>query len=211
MTPTSGTVFSRQQLAGPAQEVAPDLLGARLRCRSDEGEVIARVVEVEAYGPDDPASHSVRGPTPRCRSMFAIAGTAYVYRSHGVHWCLNVAVDAPGIGAAVLLRAAEVEAGETLVRRRRPHVSASTALLRGPGCLTQGLGVAQEDDGRDLCDPSATLRLEPGDRQVGEVVHGPRVGVSRAADRPWRFFLAGSPAVSRYRRARNTTGPDGRH
>ena len=192
------------RLSGPVDRVARELLGTLLLRRLDDQPVVARIVETEAYGPDDPASHSVAGPTPRCRSMFAAAGTAYVYRSYGVHWMLNVVVSPPGVGAAVLVRAAAVLDGQEVVRGHRPSVTADHQLLRGPGCLGQGLDLdAVRHDGANLLDPDAELWLgTDGWRPAhGEVVAGPRVGVRHAAEVPWRFHLSGRPAVSAYRRS----------
>ncbi len=185
-------------------EVAPvaaaeALFGAVLEWHDVTRPVRARIVEVEAYGPDDPASHAYRGPTPACRSMFAAAGTAYVYRSYGVHWCLNVSVAGERIGAAVLLRAAVLLEGHDEVRARRPRVD-EHALLRGPGCLTRGLGIDGQLDGLDLLDPAASWRLLVDELELPSSC-GPRVGVSKAADLPWRRYLAGCPAVSRFRRS----------
>lgn len=165
---------------------------------------MARLVEVEAYGPDDPASHSHRGRTARNASMFAPPGTAYVYCAYGVHWCLNVSVGAADVGAAVLLRAAVVVAGAPGIRRRRPRTTAADELLRGPGNLARGMGVeAALHDGVDLLDGAGALRLAQDDH--GPAAHairsGPRVGVSAAADVPWRFWIDGCGAVSRYRRS----------
>jgi DNA-3-methyladenine glycosylase len=164
---------------------------------------MARIVEVEAYTPDDPASHSASGRTARNASMFAAPGTAYVYRSYGVHWCCNVSVDRVDVGAAVLLRAAVVIDGEALVRNRRPGVTDPTKLLRGPGNLAKGLAIDASHDGMDLVDAHAGLRLATDGLWVSrsQRASGPRVGVSRAPDVPWRWWLTDEPAVSTYRRS----------
>lgn len=177
---------------------AEALFGALLE-RVDGPVVRARIVEVEAYGPDDPASHAFRGPTPRCASMFARPGTAYVYRSYGVHWCLNVSVGEAGLGAAVLIRAAVLLQGFAEVRSRRPGVG-DAGLLRGPGCTTRGLGIDHTLDGADLVDPTGAWRLSVDDLEL-PMARGPRVGVSQAAGVAWRCYLPGSPSVSRYRRS----------
>ena len=189
----------REDLVGPAPAVAPRLLGARLVGRG----VVARIVEVEAYGPDDPASHAVRGRTPANRTMFAAAGHLYVYVSYGVHHLGNVVVGPTGTGAAVLLRAVEVVAGEEVARARRGADGPRSArwLAGGPGRLGQVLDLRTDrDDGLDLLDEDAPLVLCPGE-EVGDVASGPRVGVSGAPDVPWRFWVAGHPAVSRYTRS----------
>ncbi len=177
------------------------LLGALLADapRLSDARIVVRIAEVEAYGPDDPASHAVRGPTARCASMFAPPGTAYVYRSYGVHWCLNVSVGAEGVGAAVLLRAAVVLKGQRSIQRLRPRAS-QVALLRGPGCLTEGLAIGGDLDGAPLLAPTGRWRLFR-DGFIGDRRDGPRVGVTRASERPWRLFLAGRPEISRYRRS----------
>ncbi len=203
--PRRRPALTRAFFARPTVEVAAGLVGAHLVC--DPGtaeEVEAVVVEVEAYlGREDPASHAHGGPTPRAAIMFGPPGHLYVYLSYGVHFCANVVCEPAGVAGAVLLRAAAVERGEEVVRRRRgpgrrgPAGAAGTAaeaLLRGPGNLGTGLGLTLADNGLDLCDPSSRLRLLDGDRAVPLAV-GPRVGISRAAERPLRFTWAGHPAV----------------
>jgi DNA-3-methyladenine glycosylase len=203
----------RERVAGPAEVVAPSLLGALLVHEQGDGRVLARVVEVEAYGRGDPASHAARGPRPGNASMFASPGTAYVYRSYGVHWCCNVVVDGEGVGAAVLVRAARVLEGEDVVRRRRSSVARTAHLLRGPGCLTRGLGIDARHDGIDLLDATSPLRLhEDGWRPLRHQVGvGPRTGVSRAAETPWRYFVRGAPEVSAYRRSPRAPRRDTAH
>lgn len=194
----------RASLRGPAAVVAPGLLGALIVRALDATRVLARVVEVEAYDEEDPASHSASGRTPRNAPMFADAGTAYVYRSYGLHWCLNVSVGPEGAGAAVLLRAAVVVAGERVVRGYRPGIERAAALLRGPGCLTAGLGIdAERHTGVDLLASEGPLLLQTDGWAAppSRVAVGPRVGVTRASERPWRWYLDGEPAVSRYRRS----------
>jgi DNA-3-methyladenine glycosylase len=204
--------IDRDELARPSPEVAHLLLGRLLvRSEADGTEVIARIVETEAYRQDDPASHSHRGRTPRTIPMFAAPGTAYVYRSYGVHWCCNVTAEPDGIGAAVLLRAAAVLAGHDHVRPRRPAARRDRDLLRGPGRLTAGLDLdGPRHDGGDLVAGVAGLRLaDDGWRPpAGAVETTPRVGVRLAAGRPWRFHLAGEPAVSPYRRHPRAERPD---
>ncbi|BBY35412.1 3-methyladenine DNA glycosylase [Mycolicibacter minnesotensis] len=183
------------------------LLGATLRCRG----VAATIVEVEAYGgvPDgpwpDPAAHSYRGPTPRNAVMFGPPGRLYTYRSYGMHVCANVVCGPDGTAAAVLLRAAVVDAGESLVRVRRGDAVPRAALARGPGNLCAALGIAMADNGIDLLDPSGPVRLELGGKLPDQ--SGPRVGVSRAADRPWRLWVPARPEVSAYRRSPRAPAP----
>ena len=194
---------SRLELEAPA--AARGLLGALLvrDLSTADGErrrVVARIVETEAYREGDPASHSHRGRTPRCDAMFAAPGTAYVYRSFGVHWCLNVSVEEEGRGAAVLLRAAIVLDGLEHVQTRRPSARSDRELLRGPGCLTAGIEVDRpRHDRSDLLDGEAGLRLATDGFCPEEIVAGPRVGIRAAWQTPWRFHLRGVPEVSSYR------------
>jgi DNA-3-methyladenine glycosylase len=176
--------------------VARDLVGAVLI--ADPGtpdEVRARLVEVEAYlGEDDPASHAHRGPTPRSSIMFGPPGHLYVYLSYGVHHCANVVCGAEGTAAAVLLRAAIVDSGAAVVRERRSTPAGGDRLLSGPGNLCRGLAITAADNGLDLCG-GGRIRLEQSP-DVPALSVGPRVGISRAADLPLRFWWTGHPAVS---------------
>lgn len=202
--PGGPPLLDRSALAGTAPEAALVLLGSVLRCRSadpDDHDVDLRLTEVEAYaGPGDPASHAARGRTPRTAVMFGPAGHAYVYRSYGLHWCLNVSCGPTGTASAVLLRAAEVVAGVQTARARRPRVAGAERLARGPGVLTMAAGVTGALDGADLCDTSSPVTLHRGTPPTS-VSSGPRVGVSGAADVPWRFWAPGDRTVSTYRRS----------
>jgi DNA-3-methyladenine glycosylase len=183
------------------------LLGAALTGRG----VSAMIVEVEAYGgpPDGPwpdaAAHSFRGPTGRNKVMFGPPGRLYTYRSHGIHVCANVVCATDGVAAAVLLRAAAVEAGIDEARARRGDLTRPVAMARGPGNLCSALGITMEDNGIDLFDADSPVRVTLNQEHDG--VEGPRVGVSKAADRPWRFWLAGRPEVSLYRRSPRAPAP----
>jgi DNA-3-methyladenine glycosylase len=183
------------------------LLGAGLTGRG----VSAMIVEVEAYGgpPDGPwpdaAAHSFRGPTGRNKVMFGPAGRLYTYRSHGIHVCANVVCATDGVAAAVLLRAAAVEAGIDEARSRRGELTRPVALARGPGNLCSALGITMDDNGIDLFDVESPVRVTLNEEHDG--VEGPRVGVSKAADRPWRFWLAGRQEVSLYRRSPRAPAP----
>ena len=171
--------------------VARALVGATLFVDGVGG----RIVEVEAYREDDPASHAYRGPTRRNAAMFGPPGRLYVYRSYGIHWCANVVCGPEGIRMGVLLRALEPTAGLELMRARR-GIDDTLLLCAGPGRLTQALGLTGDHDGLPLDRPP--LRLVPA-TAVHDVVSGPRVGISRAADAPWRYSLSGSAYVSRPR------------
>lgn len=196
--------LGRDFFARPTVQVARSLLGCRVVVdRGSEAEVVATLVEVEAYlGQRDPASHAYRGPTPRAGIMFGPPGHLYVYLSYGIHHCANLVCESRGTAGAVLLRAAAVEKGEEVVRSRRgtglARVIPVHDLLRGPGNLCRGLGVALGDNGLDVC--SATSRVEvwePAVRTRVAVARGPRVGISAATERHLRFAVRGHPAVSR--------------
>jgi DNA-3-methyladenine glycosylase len=169
-------------------DVAPDLIGCTLLVDGVGGPI----VEVEAYDQEDPASHGFRGQTARNRSMFGPPGHAYVYRSYGVHWCLNLVCDEES-AAAVLLRAVEPREGLDEMRARR-GLDDPRRLCSGPGRLCQALGVTVEQDGLALDRPPFQL-LER--EEEPEIVSGPRIGITRAADLPWRYGLVGSPFLSR--------------
>lgn len=190
--------------------VAPSLLGWTLHSRIG-GDVILRITEVEAYRGvgADPGSHAHRGRTGRNASMFARPGTAYVYFSYGMHWCLNVVAHAPGEAGAVLIRAGEVRGGVPCARARRTSAKTDRDLARGPARLAAALGVDGRADGLDLLDQGGQLLLTPatavptyGSTQDAQVQRGPRTGVAGAgAAHPWRFHLADDPTVSPYRAA----------
>ena len=189
--------------------MARRLLGSVLIIRA----VTARIVEVEAYGGPadgpwpDPAAHSYRGLTPRNAVMFGPPGRLYTYRSHGIHVCANVSCGADGVAAAVLLRAAVVENGTDAASLRRGPGVRTAALARGPGNLCSALGITMEHNGIELFAADSPIRLQLGDPAIG-VLSGPRVGVSVAADRTWRFWLPDHPEVSAYRRSPRAPDPD---
>lgn len=190
--------LGRDFFARDALTVARALVGALL-VRPDEG-LVARIVETEAYTADDPACHAYRRRTERNAPLWGPPGHAYVYRSYGVHWCLNVATGSDGAPEGCLLRAAEPLAGMAAFRRRRGPKPTERDLLRGPGRLGQAFGLDGRHSGRDLCVEGAPLRLASDDA-TPQVVTGPRVGVSQAADHPWRFHEQGSRWVSAYSRS----------
>jgi DNA-3-methyladenine glycosylase len=191
-----------------ALDVAPELLGCLLTARSEQGDVTVRITEVEAYlGALDPAAHSFRGRTARNAVMFGPPGHAYVYFIYGMHYAVNVVCLPEGIAEAVLVRAGEVVDGLELARARRASTRVDTDLARGPGRLATALGLTRELDGADLCEPNGPLTLEQGKPAGPALIRsGPRTGISRAADEPWRYFVHGDPTVSPYRRAKSA-GP----
>jgi DNA-3-methyladenine glycosylase len=222
-------LLPRDFFARPSVEVAPELLGCVLEHETADGLVAVELTEVEAYaGASDPASHAYRGKTRRNAVMFGPPGHAYVYFTYGMYFCVNLvclgeAGPAGQKGAsAVLLRAGAIVAGEELARARRTrgratsrtspsgtsrsdtNTVASRDLARGPARLCLALGIDRALDGADACVPSSPLRVgtgaEPAPRSV-KIASGPRVGVSSAAEIPWRFWLQGDPTVSVYRAA----------
>ncbi len=182
--------YDRRFFEQPVDVVARELIGTYVRVRAGDHVVQARVVESEAYGGlDDPASHAFRGPTPRSAIMFGPAGYLYVYKSYGLHWCMNVVTQGEGTASAVLLRSArmidlDVDTADGVddVRSR---------LIRGPGNLTRALGITGADNGADCCVVGG--RVEFWGRSDGtspyQVVSSARVGISRERERPWRYFL----------------------
>ena len=200
--PTTGQFepVRRSWLSRPALEVAPSILGAMLVSSAPQGTVAVRLTEVEAYeGPDDPGSHAYRGRSTRNEVMFGRAGHLYAYFTYGMHWCANVVCGPAGEASAVLLRAGEVVSGLSVARSRRPSARTDRDLARGPARLASALGLGRTHNGLDLCDPDSPLVLLPSDGSPGPISTGPRVGLAQAADRPWRYWLADDPTVSRYR------------
>ncbi len=176
-------------LAGDVHEVALGLLGWTF-LRAGVG---GRIVEVEAYSPDDPASHAFSGRTKRNGSMFGEPGKLYVYRSYGVHWCANIVCEPEGTAAAVLLRALEPTHGLLEMRARRGH-SDIKALCSGPGKLTQALAISGDDDGR-LVD-SAPFAMQPPEQRP-EAVATRRIGITKGVEMPWRYVVRGTHWASR--------------
>ena len=170
-------------------EVAPELIGATLLV----GGVGGVIVELEAYHHTEPAAHSYRGRTERNAVMFGPAGVAYVYRSYGIHWCLNFVCEGKGSAAAVLLRALQPTKGLAVMRRRR-GLTDERLLCSGPGRLCEALGVTHAHNGRRLDRPPFALFDRVG---KAEVVTGPRIGLTKAVGLPWRYGLAGSPFLSK--------------
>jgi DNA-3-methyladenine glycosylase len=220
-------LLPRENFARGAVEVAPALLGCVIEHETAEGLVAVALTEVEAYhGQADPASHAYRGRTQRNAVMFGPPGHAYVYFTYGMHFCVNLVCLPEGTASAVLLRAGRVVEGAGLATARRTAPGpGGRDLARGPARLCQALGIAREQNGADVCDPGSPLRIRwpdpaearpPGARASGSgagdgavtagpelagpvISCGPRVGVSVAGDRPWRFWVTGDPTVSVYR------------
>jgi DNA-3-methyladenine glycosylase len=184
-----GERLTREFFARSVHEVAPELIGATLLVDGVGG----TIVELEAYDQDDPASHSFRGRTRRTASMFGPPGHAYVYRSYGVHWCLNLVCAPDGRAEAALVRALEPTRGLETMRERR-GVEAARALCSGPGKLCQALAVTRVHDGRPLDELPFDLLAR---KSKPPLAVGTRIGISQAVEQPWRYGVAGSPFLSR--------------
>jgi DNA-3-methyladenine glycosylase len=170
-------------------EVAPDLIGATLLVDGIGG----IIVEVEAYHHTDPAAHSYRGPTPRNSVMFGPPGFTYVYRSYGIHWCVNFVCEKAGSASAVLIRALEPTHGLPVMQRRR-GLKDARALCSGPGKLTEALGITHAHNGLALDAPPIALYARPA---KPDVVTGMRIGITKAVDLPWRYGQKGSKFLSK--------------
>ena len=224
-------LISRDFFARPSVQVAPDLLGCVLEHQTGAGLVAVELTEVEAYaGASDPASHAYRGKTARNAVMFGPPGHAYVYFTYGMHFCVNLVCLGNGSASAVLLRAGRVIEGEELARARRTGglregrgdgespraerrsprettVVAFRDLARGPARLCQALDIDRSQNGADVCVADSPLRARWPEARTRnrsaeiKVASGPRVGVSSAAEVPWRFWIEGEPTVSAYRPA----------
>jgi DNA-3-methyladenine glycosylase len=205
------TLISRAFFARHSVQVAPDLLGCVIEHQTAAGPVAVELTEVEAYaGANDPASHAYRGKTARNAVMFGPPGHAYVYFTYGMHFCANLVCLGNGSASAVLLRAGRVIEGEELARARRTGGATMIPfrdLARGPARLCQALDIDRSLDGADVCVADSPLRVRwPGASTTlrsdhEKIATGPRVGVSSAAEVPWRFWIKGEPTVSAYRPA----------
>ncbi|MFI5370764.1 MAG: DNA-3-methyladenine glycosylase [Candidatus Eisenbacteria bacterium] len=196
MTSAGARPLPRRFFRRPVLVVARALLGRVLVHDTASGRASGRIVEVEAYrGADDPASHAFRGPTARNRVMFGPPGHAYVYFTYGMHHCVNLVAGPAGSAGAVLIRALEPIEGIPLMRRRR-GIRELERLARGPGCVTQALGIDRRQDGADVTRGPLVVLGRPAELGGHRVARGPRIGIRRAAERPWRFWLAGHPCVS---------------
>lgn len=187
--PDLGKPLKRAFFGRSVHEVAPDLIGATLLVNGVGG----LIVEVEAYHHTDPAAHSYRGPTPRNQVMFGPPGYAYVYRSYGIHWCVNFVCEKAGSASAVLIRALEPTHGMATMRRRR-HLDDERALCSGPGKLTEALGITIAHNGLPLDAPPIALYGRP---DKPEIVAGVRIGITKAVELPWRYGLKGSRFLSK--------------
>jgi DNA-3-methyladenine glycosylase len=195
-------MFNRTFFERQPDQVASELIGSLMIVRTSDGRVIVRLVETEAYGgDDDQASHAFRGVSKRNASMFGPAGHLYVYRSYGMHWCVNVVTGESGVASAVLLRAAEVvRVGKTSLDAFEP------GSMRGPGNLTRALGITGDDDGSDCCSRDARITFHASTREPAEVVMcSERIGISKARERRSRYYLEGNPAVSKAPRTSSTS------
>jgi DNA-3-methyladenine glycosylase len=181
--------LSRAFFGRSVHEVAPDLVGATLLF----GGIGGRIVEVEAYHHTDPAAHSFRGLTARNAVMFGPPGFTYVYRSYGIHWCLNFVCEPKGSASAVLIRALEPTAGIPTMRRRR-GIAEERLLCSGPGRLCEALGITDAHNGLALDRPPFAIFARA---DAAEVIAGPRIGITKAVEQPWRYGLKGSRFLSK--------------
>ena len=187
--PTPGKLLKRAFFARSVHEVAPELIGATLLVNGVGG----IIVEVEAYHHTDPAAHSFRGPTPRNRVMFGPPGFTYVYRSYGIHWCVNFVCEQEGSASAVLVRALEPTHGIATMRRRR-HLVDERSLCSGPGKLTEALGITDKHNELALDAPPIALHAR---MTKPEILAGVRIGITKAVELPWRYGLKGSRFLSK--------------
>lgn len=185
------TTLASIDFSAPSVDVARSLIGTTLLVDGVGG----RIVETEAYDCDDPASHSFSGPTRRNKVMFGPPCRAYIYRSYGIHWCLNFVCRTDGHGAGVLIRAIQPLEGIEIMRARR-ELSNQHLLCAGPGRVCQALGVTDEHSGMQIDMPPFQL-IPPALGEQIPIVAGPRIGISKATEVPWRFGLSGSPFLSR--------------
>jgi DNA-3-methyladenine glycosylase len=188
-SPSLGKPLKRAFFARSVHEVAPDLIGVTLLFNGVGGVI----VEVEAYHHTEPAAHSYRGPTARNMVMFGPPGFAYVYRSYGIHWCVNFVSEKEGSASAVLIRALEPTHGLAAMRRRRA-LEEARALCSGPGKLTEALGITHAHNGLALDAPPFALHARTG---RADVVAGVRIGLTKAVELPWRYGLKGSKFLSK--------------
>jgi DNA-3-methyladenine glycosylase len=187
--PRLGRPLKRAFFGRPVLEVAPDLIGATMLV----GGVGGIIVELEAYHHTEPAAHSFNGPTPRNSVMFGPPGFVYVYRSYGIHWCINFVCEKAGSASAVLIRALQPTHGIPAMRRRR-GLQDEKSLCSGPGRLTEALGITHQHNALALDEPPFALHARVG---TSDIVTGVRIGITKAAELPWRYGLKGSKFLSK--------------
>jgi DNA-3-methyladenine glycosylase len=186
----------------PSRDAAPLLLGCYLVRQTPAGRIKLKIVETEAYHQDDPASHSFRGQTPRTAPMFEAGGRLYVYFTYGMHYCVNIVVGQKGVGEAVLLRAAEpIEGIEIMLKNRYgtqfSHLAAVRGLCNGPGKLAQAMGIFDTSLSGKILNKSSIL-LEAGQPvEPSDMISAPRIGITKAVEQPWRFYIKNNPYVSK--------------
>ena len=205
MTPTAVTSpkkyrirrLRRAELPSDTIALARFLIGKAIVHERKNGRVSGRIVETEAYPPGDPAGHHFRGPTPRIRSMYMAPGHAYVFFNYGVHFMLNVSGEPEGIAGGILIRAVEPLEGVALMKKHRGCTEVLD-LTRGPGRLAAAFQINRAHDGLDLCGSGALWlgEIEGGPSETAKIGETLRIGITRAADRPWRFYEPGNPFVS---------------
>lgn len=192
MKPLPRSFYDRETLT-----VAKKLLGKYLVRRTDDGEIVAKIVEVEAYrGADDPASHAYRGPTKRNWPMFGKPGCAYIYFIYGNHYCLNATTERKGVPAAVLIRAVEIVDGLELARKNR-KVRSDDELSNGPGKLTKALNISKVYNGLDLTQPHALSIHRPKTIENFATTASRRIGVKAGGEKLWRFYIKSNKLVSK--------------
>lgn len=179
----------------PAEEVAPRLLGCHLIREIGGQKLVGRIVETEAYDQSDAASHSYKGQTPRTEVMFGPAGHLYVYFTYGMHYCCNIVCGSEGYGSAVLIRAIEPLEGKELMAQNR-HGVAKHELTNGPAKLCQAFAIDKQWNGHDLRQPPLQLMMQPVLEQTN-IIQTTRIGITRAQDKPWRWFIKDNPFVSK--------------
>lgn len=177
-----------------ALELAPSLLGCTLMHETDTGVTSGLIVETEAYSQEDAASHSYRGETERTKAMFGPGGHAYIYFTYGMHYCFNIVSGPKGHGQGVLIRALEPLHGIDIMKQRRSKEELRE-LCNGPAKLVQAMGISMEHYGAPLFE--GNLRIEKGPKRDREIISGPRIGISREKEKPWRFWIKDSSFISK--------------
>jgi DNA-3-methyladenine glycosylase len=197
MLRTKTTRSIRAFYGRPTLEVCRDCIGKYIVYESPIGRLAGRIVEVEAYiGESDPACHAATGPSSRNRHLYGKPGTAYIYKIYGFYCCLNFVTELDGFPAAVLLRAAEPIEGLDLMRSNTPTTLSNSKLLSGPGRLCRSFGLTRDQSGCDMARRDSLLYLEDRHEPEPRIVVSPRIGITKATDRLWRFYDSGSSSVS---------------